>query len=140
MFNLSFMTCIRKYIGHKSLEDQTLSGWNGCLTPSHSVTQPSALSFWFSSSRLCLYLFWVECNQDNKSCKYLVDCNQDSKLCNFLIFQIRNFYSINEWNYSAMYFVISIFFLFFCINKNKLRLHTTYPKREVTQKVPESRF
>ena len=38
MFNISFMTCIKGYIGHKSLEDQTLSRWNGCLTPSHSVT------------------------------------------------------------------------------------------------------
>ena len=38
-----------------------------------------------------------------------------------------------------MHFVISIFF-FFCIKKNKWWLHTTYPKREVPQKVPESLF
>ena len=36
--NISSMTCIKVYIGHKSLEDQTLSGRNGCLTPSYSVT------------------------------------------------------------------------------------------------------
>ena len=38
MFKISFMTCMRWYIDHNSLEDQTLSGRNGCLTPSHSVT------------------------------------------------------------------------------------------------------
>ena len=38
MFKISFMTCMRWYIGHKSLEDQTLSGRNRCLTPSHFVT------------------------------------------------------------------------------------------------------
>ena len=38
IFNISFMTCIKRYIDHNSLEDQTLFGWNGCLTPSHSVT------------------------------------------------------------------------------------------------------
>ena len=38
MFNISFMTCMRWYIGHKSLEDQTLFGRNECLTPSHSIT------------------------------------------------------------------------------------------------------
>ena len=32
MFNISFMTCMKRYIGHKSLEDQTLSRRNGCLT------------------------------------------------------------------------------------------------------------
>ena len=37
-----------------------------------------------------------------------------------------------------MYFVFG-FFLFFCI-KNKWRLHTTYPKREVLLKAPESLF
>ena len=36
--NISFMSCIKRYIGHKSLEDQTLSGRNGCLTPSYFVT------------------------------------------------------------------------------------------------------
>ena len=35
-----------------------------------------------------LHLFWVECNQDNRSCKYLVGCNQDPKLCNFLFYFI----------------------------------------------------
>ena len=38
VYNISFMSCIKGYTGHKSLEDQTLSGWNGCLTPSHSIT------------------------------------------------------------------------------------------------------
>ena len=38
MFNISFITYIKKYIGHKSLEDQTLFGQNGCLTSFHSVT------------------------------------------------------------------------------------------------------
>ena len=38
MFKISFMTCMRWYIDHNSLEDQTLSGRNRCLTPSHSVT------------------------------------------------------------------------------------------------------
>ena len=52
MFNISCMTSIAQYIGHKSLEDQTLSGRNGCLRPSHSVTQPLDLAFWFSRSNL----------------------------------------------------------------------------------------
>ena len=38
IFNILFMTYIKKYIGHKCLEDQTLSRQNGCLTPSHFVT------------------------------------------------------------------------------------------------------
>ena len=38
-----------------------------------------------------------------------------------------------------MHFVIGIFF-FFGIKKNKWQLHTTYPKREVPKKVPESLF
>ena len=50
------------------------------------------------------------------------------------------FYSINDneafWSCN---FVFYFFFLFFCI-KNKWQLHTTYPKREVPFKAPESLF
>ena len=38
MCNILFMSCIKGYIGHKRLEDQIVFGWNGCLTPSHSIT------------------------------------------------------------------------------------------------------
>ena len=49
LFELMLVKCVsnmqhiihimqKGYIFHKSLEDQTLSGWNGCLTPSHFIT------------------------------------------------------------------------------------------------------
>ena len=99
MFNTSFMTYIKRYIGHKSLEDQTLSGRNGCLTPSHFVTQPPNLDLQLSRSSLVFILFWTKCNQDPKP-------------CNFQVFQICNFFSINEWNNSIMYLLFFFFFLY----------------------------
>ena len=96
MFNISFMTCIKRYISHKSLEDQTLSRRNGCLIHSHSVTQPPDLGLWISRSSIVFILFWVECNQDKKSCNYLVVCNQDPKLCNFSNFQLCIFFFIQS--------------------------------------------
>ena len=59
MYNISFMTCITQYIGHKSLEDQTLSGQNGCLslTPCHFLTQPPNLGLWLSRSSLVFVCF-----------------------------------------------------------------------------------
>ena len=56
MFNISFMTCIKRYISHKSLEDQTLFGRNGFLTP-HSVTQPPNLGLWLGRSSLVFIYF-----------------------------------------------------------------------------------
>ena len=44
-----------------------------------------------------------------------------------------------EWNNLVMYFVFS-FFLIFLYKKNKWRLHTTYPKREVSFKAPKNLF
>ena len=38
VYNISFIACIKGYISHEILEDQTLSGRNGYLTPSHSIT------------------------------------------------------------------------------------------------------
>ena len=95
MYNISFMTCITQYIGHKSLEDQTLSGQNGCLTSSHSVTQPLDLGLWLSRYSLVIFFFFflVECNQVNKPCifgrlylgpqSYVIF--KFSKICNFFI-------------------------------------------------------
>ena len=63
MFNISFMIGIKRYIGHKSLEEQTLSGQKVCLTFFDSVTYPSDLGHWLSRSRVIFtFLFWVECN------------------------------------------------------------------------------
>ena len=70
------------YIGHQSLEDQTLFGQNGCLTPSHSVTQPPNLVLLDRQTcALSFFYFWVECNQDKRPCIRLVDCNKDSEPC-----------------------------------------------------------
>ena len=112
MFNISFMTCIKWYIGHKILEDQTLSRWNGCLTPSHSVTQPPNLDLWLSRSSFVFVLFWVECNQDKKPCNYLVVCNQDPKPCNFQSYKYVIFIqSMNRTIQSCI--CIYLFFLIF---------------------------
>ena len=82
MFNISFITCIKRYISYKSVEDQTFYGRNGCLTPSHSVTQPPDLGFWLSRSSLVficfgqnvtrtkIHVFWQFYNQDPKPCKF----------------------------------------------------------------------
>ena len=82
MFNISFITCIKMYISYKSVEDQTFYGRNGCLTPSHSVTQPPDLGFWLSRSSLVficfgqnvtrtkIHVFWQFYNQDPKPCKF----------------------------------------------------------------------
>ena len=137
MFNISFVTCIRKYIGHKSLEDQILFGQNGCLTPSHSITQPSDLGFWFSRSSLVFIYFGQNVTRTIDNVIIWQNVTRIQNYVIFTFFKICNFYSINEWNYSVMYFVISIFF---CIKKNKWRLYTTYPKKEVPQKVSESLF
>ena len=79
MFNISLTRCTKRYIGQKSLENQTVSGRNGCLIPSYSVTQPSDLGFWISRSSIVFILFLVECNQDKKVCNYLMVYNQDKK-------------------------------------------------------------
>ena len=118
MFNISCTTCITQYIGDKNLEDRTLSGWNGCLTPSHSITQPPDLGFWFSRSSLVFICFGQNVTRIASHVKYLVDCNQDPKLCNFFI------YSINEENNSIMYlfFLFSFFFFYKKISGNSTPL------------------
>ena len=44
-----------------------------------------------------------------------------------------------QWNILIMCFVFSLF-LFFFYKKNKWRLHTTYPKRELPLKAPKNLF
>ena len=54
------------YIGHQCLEDQTLSGQNGC----HSVTQLSNLVLLDKQIyALSFFYFWVDFNYDPKHCK-----------------------------------------------------------------------
>ena len=126
MLNISFIACIKGYIGHKSLKYQTLSGWNGCLTPFHFVTQPPNLGLWKSRSKSCLFFYFGQNVTRIRSHVFLVDCNQDLKPCNFQsFFQICIFYSINERK-PFSYVLLYLIFLF-CI-KNKWRLHITYPK------------
>ena len=119
MFNISFMTCIRKYIGHKSLEDQTLSGRNGCLTPSHSVTQPPDLGFWFSRSSLVFICFGQNVI---RTTSYVIIWQIVTRIQSYVIFKffkICNFYSINEENNSVMYLFI---FLYKKINGDSIPL------------------
>ena len=131
MFNISFMTCITQYIGHKSLEDKTLFGQNKCLTLSHSITQPLDLGLWFSKSSLVFVCFGQNVTKTTNHVNIWQVVTRTQSYVILKFFRTCNFfYSINEWNYSVMYFVIDIFF-FFCIKKNKWQLHTTYPKREV---------
>ena len=61
-----FVTCIttyhsmsykKVYNGHQSLEDQTLFGRNGCLTPSHSITQPLNLGFLDKQTSVLSFVF-----------------------------------------------------------------------------------
>ena len=138
MFNISFITCIKRYIGHKSLEDQTLSGRNGCLTPSHSVTQPPDLGLWLSRSSLVFICF----GQNVTRTKAHVNSWQIvTRTQNYVTFQFYKYVIFIQSMKRTIQLCICIylFFLIFCI-KNKWRLHTTYPKREVPQKVPESLF
>ena len=51
------MTCIKRFIGYKSQENQTLFGRNRCLTPSHSVTQLLDFGHWLSRSSLIFVCF-----------------------------------------------------------------------------------
>ena len=121
---------LKGYIGHKSLEDLALSRRNRCLTPFHSVTQPPNLGFWISRSKPCLYFYFGQNVTRTKN--HVIVLQIVTRAQNYVIFKIFKyvfFYSINERNYSVLYFYIN-FFLFFCI-KNKWGLHTTYPKREV---------
>ena len=129
------------YIGHQRLEDQTLSGRNRCLTPSHSKTQPPNLVLLDRQTcALSFFYLWVDCSQDKKACILLVDCNQDSKSCkiHFIKLVFISIQSMTMKHFDHV-FCILFFFLFFCI-KNKWRLHTTYPKREVPLQAPESLF
>ena len=45
VFNIPFTSCKEWYIGYQSMEDKTMSRWNRCLTPSHSITYPPSLGF-----------------------------------------------------------------------------------------------
>ena len=112
MFNISFMTCIKRYISHKSLEDQTLFGQNGFLTP-HSVTQPPNLGLWLGRSSLVFIYF----GQNVTRIKSHVFWQFVTRTQSHVIFQFFQlcifFYSINEENNPFMY----LFFLIFCIKK-----------------------
>ena len=109
--NISFISCINGYIGHESLEVQNLSGRNGCLTPSHSITQPpnlvsldrqtQALS---SSFFFFLFSFFGQ----------IVTRTQSHVILNLLSFF---FYSINDNGTIQSCKVVFNFFLFFCIKK-----------------------
>ena len=111
--NISFISCIIGYIGHESLEVQNLSGRNGCLTPSHSITQPlNLVSLDRQTQALCssfffflfsFFFFWIDCNQDTKPC--------NTQFIKFF------FYSINDNGTIQSCKVVFNFFLFFCIKK-----------------------
>ena len=112
MLNISFIACIKGYIGHKSLEDQTLSWQNGCLIPSHFVTQPPNLGLWISRSKPCLSFYFGQNVTRTRSHVFLVDCNQDPKPCNFQFFNYVIFYSVNE-RMLFSHVVLRFFFFFF---------------------------
>ena len=114
MFNTSFMTCMKWYIGHKSLEDQTLSGRNGCLTPSHSVTQPPDLGLWLSRSSLVFIYFGQNVTRTKSHVFWQFVTRTQSDVI-FQSFQLCFFfyYSVNEENNLVMY----LFFLFFVLKK-----------------------
>ena len=117
----------KEYIGHQSLEDQTLSRRNGCLRPSHSVTQPPNLVL-LDRQIYALSFFY-----------FLVDCNQDLKPCKIQFIKfVFIFYLFND-NEAFQLGKFVFFFLFFCI-KNKWRLHTTYPKKRGALKHPNLFF
>ena len=140
MFNISFLTCIRKYIGHKSLEDQTFSRQNGCLTPSYSVTQPSDLGFWFSRSSLVFIYFGQNVTRTLGHVIIWQIVTRTQSYVIFKFFKICNFYSINEWNYFVLYLVIIIFSFSFFLYKKKWRLHTTYQKERCLKRYPNLFF
>ena len=113
MFNISFITCIKRYIGHQSLEDQTLSGRNGCLTPSYSITQPSNLGLWLSRSSIVFIYFGQNVTRTKSR---VIIWQFVTRTQSHVIFQFSKYvilYSINEKNNSVMY----LFILFFCIKK-----------------------
>ena len=91
MFNISFMTCIKRYIGHKSLEDQTLSGRNRCLAPSHFVIQPLDLSLWLSKSSLVFTFYFgqnVTRTKNHVIIQQIVTRTQNYVIFNFPIMYI----------------------------------------------------
>ena len=117
IYNISFITCIKGYIGHKSLEDQTLSRWNGCLTYSHSVTQPLNLVSLDRQTQVLSLSYFGQIVTRTKSHVFLVDCNQDPKPCNFKIFKHVFFYSISETEQFSHVQLYLIFSYFFCKKK-----------------------
>ena len=130
------------YIGHQSLEDQTLFGWNGCLTPFHFITQP--LNLVLLDRQICtlsFFLFFGQIVTRTKSFVFFcIDCNQDSRPCKVEFTKIVFiFIQSMTMKYFDHIICISFFFFLFCI-KNKWRLHTTYLKREVPLKAPKSLF
>ena len=133
MFNISFMTCIRNYIGHKSLEDQTLSRQNGCLTPSHSVTQPSDLGFWFSRSSLVFICFGQNVTKTTNHVniwQIIIRTPSYVTLFCFFFFCFPRYVILFNQGMERFSHVFCNQYFFFCIKKNKWRLHTIYPKRE----------
>ena len=131
------------YIGHQSLGDQTLSGRNGCLTPSHSIPSFRIQFFWIGRLVLCLsFYFWVDCNQDKRPCIHLVDYNQDSKPCKIqfikLVFIFTQSITMKHFNHVNLYLVFSYFFIF--KKKKKWQLHTTYSKKRGNLKSTQISF
>ena len=122
MFNMSFMACIKRYIDHKSLEDQTLSGQNRCLTPSYSVTQYPDLGLWLSRSSFVYILFWVECNQDKS---HVIIWQFVTRTQSHVIFHFSKyviFHLINEENNLVMYLVIYLFIFVLKISGDSIPL------------------
>ena len=115
MFNISFMTCIKWYIGHKSLEDQTLSERNRYLAPSHSLTQPLDLGLWLSRSSLIFVCFGQNVTRTKNHVFWQIATRTQSYVI-FKFFKICNFCSINEENDSVMYLVFFFFLIF--LHKN----------------------
>ena len=109
MFNISFMTCIKRYKGQKSLEYQILSGRNRCLKPSYSITQAPDLG---RSSLVFIYFGQNVIRTKNHVFWQFVTRTQSHVIFQFFQLSIF-FYSINEENNLVMY----LFFLIFCIKK-----------------------
>ena len=106
--NISFISCINGYIGHESLEVQNLSGRNGCLTPSHSITQPpnlvsldrqtQALS---SSFFFFLFSFFGQ----------IVTRTQSHVILNLLSFFFIQLMIMEQFSHVKQYLIFSYFFV-----------------------------
>ena len=123
------------YIGHQSLEDRTLLGQNGCLTPSHFVTQPLNLVS-FGQVDLCfvfLFIFGQIVIRTKSHVFFLVDCNQDSKPCKIqsikFVFIFIQSITMKHFDPVELYYL----FIFFLYKKKVATPHHLPKKRGALQ-------